>query len=75
MKYCDAIPRLIKETPAFIYNTRGSHSLNTNRILSKKLYQKNIMTIMDSEYRGTASDGAIIEKFNKIQREKRNKNE
>ena len=63
MNYCETIPPLHKEIYAFIYNTRGSHSLNTNRILSKKLYDKNIKTIMDREYRSPASDGSIIAPF------------
>ena len=63
MKFFETIHRLINETSAFIYNTRGLHSFNTNRILSKKILQKNIITIMDREYRGTASDGAIIAPF------------
>jgi len=63
MSYWNLMPQLSKKTPAFVYNTRGSHSLNTNRILSKKLYEKNITTIMDREYRGPASDGSIMAPF------------
>ena len=63
MRYFEMIPRLTKETPAFIYNTRGLASFNTNRLLSRKLYQKNIMTVIDREYRGPASDGTITAPF------------
>jgi ferredoxin len=61
--FFDTIPELNKETYAFVYNTRGLCSLNTNRILSKKLYTKNIKTIMDREYRSPASDGSILAPF------------
>jgi len=63
MHYFEMIPRLIKETPAFIYNARGLASFNTNRLLSRNLYQKNIVTVIDREYRGPASDGTIIAPF------------
>jgi len=63
IRYFEMIPRLTKETPAFIYNTRGLASFNTNRLLSQKLYQKNIITVIDREYRGPASDGTIIAPF------------
>ena len=62
-RYFEMIPRLTKETPAFIYNTRGLASLNTNRLLSRKLYLKNIVTVIDREYRAPASDGTIIAPF------------
>ena len=62
-RYFEKIPQLAKETPAFIYNTRGFASLNTNRILSQKLYRKNIITVIDREYRAPASDGTIIAPF------------
>ena len=39
MEYWDKMERLDKEKIAFIYNTRGLYSLNTNRILSKKLLE------------------------------------
>ena len=58
--YFNTIPRLTKQTPAFIFNTRGLCSLNTNRILAKQLQKKNIVTIMDRAYRSPASDGSII---------------
>ena len=61
--YLNAMPRLINETPAFIFNTRGLCSLNTNRILAKQLQKKNIVTIMDRAYRGPASDGSIVAPF------------
>lgn len=51
---------LIKKTPAFIYNTRAFYSCNTNRILSKQIRSKNIITIMDREYRSPASDGVLF---------------
>ena len=63
MSYLDSMPRLSNSIRAFIYNTRAMASLNTNRILSKKLYSKNIVTIMDREYRSPASDGSIIVPF------------
>lgn len=46
--------------PAFIYNTRALWSCNTNRILAKKLRARNIVTIMDRDYRSPASDGSLI---------------
>lgn len=63
MNYLDAMPRLLKKTPAFVFNTRGLCSLNTNRILAKKLREKNIITIMDRAYRSPASDGSLIAPF------------
>jgi len=63
MRYFKAQKRIDKEKPTFVFNTRGSHSLNTNRILSKLLYTKNIITIIDREYRSPASDGSIITPF------------
>ena len=63
MRYCEMMPQLVKETPAFIYSTCGLNSFNTNQIISRKLSQKNIVTIMDRDYRGPASDGAIIAPF------------
>jgi ferredoxin/flavodoxin len=63
MNYFKAIPQLKKEIPAFIYTTRGMASLNTNRILAKKIREKNIITIMDRAYRSPASDGSIIAPF------------
>jgi len=63
MSYLDALPPLTKKIPAFIYNTRGLCSLNTNRILAKKLEEKNIVTIIDKAYRSPASDGSILAPF------------
>ena len=62
-QYFDALPRLDKKAPAFVFNTRGMASLNTNRLLAKKLRRKNIITIMDRQYRSPASDGALIAPF------------
>ena len=63
MDYIDTISRLPKESPVFIYNTRGLCSLNTNRILAKQLQNKNIVTIMDRAYRSPASDGSLFAPF------------
>jgi len=63
MNFLDALPPLSKKTPAFVYNTRGLCSLNTNRILAKELQKKNITTIIDRAYRGPASDGSILAPF------------
>ena len=63
MDYWGKFKKLDKQKPAFIYNTRGLCSLNTNRILSKMLSAKNIITIMDRAYRSPASDGSIIAPF------------
>ena len=63
VRYAEKIPQLNNEIPAFIYNTRGLCSLNTNRILAKKLREKSIITVMDKAYRSPASDGAIIAPF------------
>ena len=63
MSYLDILPPLTKKTPAFIYNTRGLCSLNTNRTLAKKLQKKNIATIIDRAYRSPASDGSILAPF------------
>ena len=60
MNYFATLPPLLKEMPAFIYNTRGLCSLNTNRLLAKQLQQKNIITFMDRVYRSPASDGSIV---------------
>lgn len=61
--YFDSISPLIKSTPAFIYNTRATWSCNTNRILAKQIQGKNIITIMDKDYRSPASDGSLIVPF------------
>ena len=61
--FINAMPQLSKEIPAFIFNTRGLCSLNTNRIMAKQLQKKNILTIMDKAYRGPASDGSLIAPF------------
>jgi len=63
MNYLDAMPQMQKIIPAFIFNTRGLCSLNTNRILAKKLQEKNIITIMDRAYRSPASDGSLVTPF------------
>ena len=63
MSCLSAADRLSKKTPAFIFNTRGLCSLNTNRILAKLLKKKNIITIMDRAYRSPASDGSLIAPF------------
>ena len=63
INYLDTMPLSMKNTPAFIFNTRGLCSLNTNRILAKKLREKNIATIMDRAYRSPASDGSLIAPF------------
>ena len=63
MSYIETMPRLKKKSPAFIYNTRGTCSLNANRILSKQLQKKNIVTIMDRAYRTPASDGSLFAPF------------
>lgn len=58
--YFSNINQLDSVTPVFIYNTRAICSCNTNRILAKQLKQKNIITIMDRDYRSPASDGSLI---------------
>ena len=73
MSYLDALPPFrtskynnipkANKTVAFIYNTCGLCSLNTNRILAKKLQEKNIATIIDKAYRSPASDGSILAPF------------
>jgi len=61
--YFDSLSPLVKTTPAFIYNTRATWSCNTNRILAKQIQGKNIITIMDKDYRSPASDGSLIVPF------------
>jgi len=63
MQYFDNMPHLDRSIPAFVFNTRGLASLNTNRLLSKKLYTKNIMTVMDRQYRSPGSDGVLVAPF------------
>jgi len=63
MNFLDAMPRSTKQTPAFIFNTRGLSALNTNRILAKKIRENNILTIMDRAYRSPASDGSLVAPF------------
>jgi len=63
MHYFESIPRQTKEIPAFVFNTRGVASFNTNRLLSKKMYPKNIVTFMDRQYRSPASDGVLFAPF------------
>ena len=52
-----------RAAPAFLYNTRATWSCNTNRILAKKLLEKNVITIMDRDYRSPDSDGSLIVPF------------
>lgn len=59
-KYFNCICPLKKQTPAYIYNTRGLYSYNTNRILAKQLKEKNIITIIDRSYKSPASDGSLF---------------
>lgn len=61
--YFNNLSPLVKAIPAFIYNTRALWSCNTNRILSKQIRGKNIITIVDREYRSPASDGVLIVPF------------
>lgn len=63
--YFNTVIPLMKPIPAFIYNTRGLWSCNTNRILAKLLQSKNIITIKDKDYRSPASDGVLIVPFAK----------
>ena len=63
MSYINTMPRLSKKTPVFIYSTRGLCSLNTHRIMAKKLQEKNIITVMDRVYRSPGSDGALLAPF------------
>lgn len=58
--YFKRIHPLTKTTPAFIYNTRGLYSCNTNRILAKQILEKNIITVLDRSYQSPASDGSLI---------------
>jgi len=61
--YFESINPLPKPIPTFIYNTRAAWSCNTNRILARQLNGKNIITIMDRDYRSPASDGSLIVPF------------
>ena len=63
MDFFNAISPLAEVVPAFIYNTRGLFSFNTNRALAKVLQAKNIFIIMDVAYRSPASDGSILAPF------------
>jgi len=63
MYYLDTLPRLSKKAPVFIYSTRGLCSLNTHRIMAKKLQTKNIITVMDRVYRSPGSDGTLFIPF------------
>jgi ferredoxin len=60
MNYIDALPFLDSKIPVFVFNTRGAASLNTNRLLSQKLYSKNIITVIDKQYGSPWSDGSLI---------------
>ena len=63
IEYFEQIHPLDHKKPAFLYNTRATWSCNTNRILAKLLIQKNIMTVMDRDYRSPASDGSLLVPF------------
>jgi len=58
--YFNKICSADKTIPAFIFNTRGMYSCNTNRILAKQLARKNIIAIIDKSYKSPASDGSLI---------------
>lgn len=58
--YFNRLEPLRAKTPAFLYNTRALWSCNTNRIMAKQVREKNIETILYSEYRSPASDGSLL---------------
>ncbi len=60
MDYFATLPPLPAPVPAFVFNTHGLYSCNTNRILAKALTRKNIRTIMDRSYRAPASDFTLL---------------
>lgn len=63
LNHLKTLPKSPEELPVFIYSTHGLTLLNTNRILSKALFSKNIVTVMDRAYRAPASDGTLITPF------------
>jgi len=63
LKFIDTMNPLDSEKPAFIFNTRGLYSANSQRILAKHLTKKNIKIIMDEEYRSPASGVSLLAPF------------
>lgn len=63
LRFIHTMNLLDTEKPAFIFNTRGLYSANSQRILAKYLIKKNIKIIMDKEYRSPASDISLILPF------------
>lgn len=46
--------------PVFLFNARSTWSCNTNRIMAMALAKKNIVTVLDRDYRAPASDGSLL---------------
>ncbi len=59
-EFVDRMPVLSKNVKAFVFTTCALYTGNALRILIKKLYQKNIVTIDHSQFIGPASDGALL---------------
>lgn len=60
IKFIESMEPLHADKPAFIFNTRGLYSANSQRILANYLRKKNIKIILDQEYRSPASDISLL---------------
>jgi len=63
INFFETADKLDKICPTFLFNSRGLYSCNTNRILAKKILNKNFAVIKDKDYQSPASDGALIFPF------------
>ncbi|MBQ3514484.1 MAG: EFR1 family ferrodoxin [Lachnospiraceae bacterium] len=59
-EYLKGIDKLSKPIPAFLFITCGLYSENTLRVFSKYCLAKNIIPVMHSAYRCSATDGVLL---------------
>ena len=60
LEFINGFSKLTKPLPAFIFTTCGLCSANTLRIFAKHCIAKNIIPVLNSSYRCSATDGALI---------------
>lgn len=67
LDFLDSFSSFTKETPTFIFTTCGLYSANSVRIFAKKCIsnKKNMIPILSSSYRTTATDGSLLAPFMK----------
>ena len=61
--YLNSLDKLEKPLPAFLFVTCGLYPENTLRVFSKLCLEKNIIPVMHSAYRCSATDGVLLAPF------------